>query len=50
VHNEELRDLSSPSIIQVVNLRRMSWAGHLAQKFILGFGGEIWRKETAWKT
>jgi hypothetical protein len=32
LHNEELRDLySSPSIIRIIKLRRMSWAGHIAQ-------------------
>jgi hypothetical protein len=31
LHNEELRDLySSPSIIKIINSRRMSWAGHVA--------------------
>ena len=40
MHNEELHDLSfSRSIIRVVNLRRMRWTGHLAQKFILDFDG-----------
>jgi hypothetical protein len=32
LHNEELRDLySSPSIIRIINSRRMRWAGHVAQ-------------------
>jgi hypothetical protein len=32
LHNEELRDLySSPSIIQIIKSRRMSWAGHVAR-------------------
>jgi hypothetical protein len=32
LHNEELHDLYSlPSIIRVVKLRRMKWAGHVAQ-------------------
>ena len=31
LHNEELNDLySSPNIVQVIKLRRMSWAGHVA--------------------
>jgi hypothetical protein len=31
LHNEELTDLlSSPNIIQVIKLRRMRWAGHVA--------------------
>ena len=30
LHNEELNDLySSPSIVQVITLRRMRWAGHV---------------------
>jgi hypothetical protein len=32
LHNEELNDLySSPNIIQVINLRRLRWAGHVAR-------------------
>jgi hypothetical protein len=32
LHNEELHDLySSPSIIRIINSRRMRWAGHVAQ-------------------
>jgi hypothetical protein len=32
LHNEELRDLySSPSIIIIIMLRRMRWAGHVAR-------------------
>jgi hypothetical protein len=32
LHNEELRDLySSPSIIRIVKLRRIRWAGHVAR-------------------
>jgi hypothetical protein len=32
LHNEELRDLySSPSIIRIMNARRMRWAGHVAR-------------------
>ena len=31
LHNEELNDLySSPHIVQVIKLRRMRWAGHVA--------------------
>jgi hypothetical protein len=31
LHNEELNDpYSSPNIIQVMKLRRMRWAGHVA--------------------
>jgi hypothetical protein len=32
LHDEELRDLySSPSILRIIKLRRMRWAGHVAQ-------------------
>jgi hypothetical protein len=32
LYNEELHDLySSPSIIRIIKLRRMKWAGHVAQ-------------------
>jgi hypothetical protein len=32
LHVEELRDLySSPSIIRIINSRRMRWAGHVAR-------------------
>jgi hypothetical protein len=32
MHNEELRELySSPSIIRIIKLRRMRWAGHVAR-------------------
>jgi hypothetical protein len=32
LHNEELHDLySSPRIIRIMKLRRMRWAGHVAQ-------------------
>ena len=31
LHNEELNDLyCSPNIVQVIKLRRMRWAGHVA--------------------
>jgi hypothetical protein len=31
LHNEELHDMcTSPDIIQVIKLRRMRWAGHVA--------------------
>jgi hypothetical protein len=36
LHNKELHDLySSPSIIRIIKLRRMKWAGHVAR-----MGGE----------
>jgi hypothetical protein len=32
LHNEELHDLYSlPSIIRIIKLRRMRWAGHVAR-------------------
>jgi hypothetical protein len=32
LHNEELSDLySSPSIIRIIKLRRIRWAGHIAR-------------------
>jgi hypothetical protein len=32
LHNEELSDLySTPSIIRIIKLRRMRWAGHVAR-------------------
>jgi hypothetical protein len=32
LHNEKLRDLyTSPSIIRMIKLRRMRWAGHVAR-------------------
>jgi hypothetical protein len=32
MHKEELHDLySSPSIIRIMNLRKMRWAGHVAR-------------------
>jgi hypothetical protein len=32
LHNEDLNDLySSPSIIRIIKLRRMRWAGHVAR-------------------
>jgi len=52
--NEELNDLySSSNVIQVIKSGRMRWAGHVArigERYIQGFGGETWGKETIWKT
>jgi len=31
LHNEELNELHSPNIIQVIKSRRMRWAGHVAR-------------------
>jgi hypothetical protein len=43
LHNEELNDMYSPNIVQVMKSRR--WAGHVARmggedRHIQGFGGE----------
>jgi hypothetical protein len=45
LHNDELHNLySSPSIIRIINSRRMRWAGHVARM------GRARRKETTGKT
>jgi hypothetical protein len=31
LHNEELHDLYSPSIIRIIKTRRMRWVGHVAR-------------------
>jgi hypothetical protein len=37
LHNEEIHNLNSfPSIIKMIKSRRMSWAGHVAQKGRIG--------------
>jgi hypothetical protein len=44
LHNEELRDLySSPSIIRIIKLRRIRWAGHVAR---MGEKGNAYRWES----
>ena len=41
IHNEELNDLySSPNIVQVIESRRMRWAGHVAR---MGEGRGVYR-------
>jgi hypothetical protein len=41
LHNEELSDLhSSPNIVQVIKVRRMRWAGHVAR---MGERGGVYR-------
>jgi hypothetical protein len=41
LHNKKLRDLySSPTIVRVIKLRRMRWAGHVAQ---MGEGRGVYR-------
>jgi len=37
LHNKELNDLySSPSIMQVIKLRRVKWAGHVVCMVLVG--------------
>ena len=31
LHNEELNDLYSPTIVWVIKVRRIRWAGHVAR-------------------
>jgi hypothetical protein len=56
LHNEELHNLySSPSIIRMINSRRMRWVGHVARMWgeeecIYVIGGKTRRKETTMKT
>jgi PAS domain-containing protein len=55
LHIEELNDLySSPNIVRVIKSRRLRLAWHVAvwgeERCIRGFGGEIWGKDTTWKT
>jgi hypothetical protein len=43
LHNEELRDLySSPSIIRIIRMRRMRWAGHVARMGRRGTRIDYW--------
>jgi hypothetical protein len=43
LHNEELCDLySSPSIIRIMKLRRMRWAGHIAGMGEKGNAYRLW--------
>jgi hypothetical protein len=49
LHNEELYDLySSPSIIRIINSRRMRWAVHVARMgrrgTCIGYWWESWRE------
>jgi hypothetical protein len=41
---------SSPSIIRIINSRRMRWAGHIAQMEKRNGNGKARRKETTKKT
>ena len=43
LHNEELNDLYSPSIVRVLKSRRMKWAGHVAL-----MGEESWCVGSWW--
>jgi hypothetical protein len=40
LHNEELHDLYSPTILLVIKLRKMRWTGHVA---LLGDGEGVYR-------
>jgi len=54
IHNEELNDLYSPSIVRVIKSRRMRWASAVARvgenvgvyRVLIGKRG----KKTTWKT
>ena len=55
LHNEELNGLyCSPNIVQVIKLRRMRWAGHVArmgeERGCVGSCGETGGKETTGET
>jgi hypothetical protein len=55
MHNKELCELySSPYIILVMELKIMRCTEHVEcmgeNRCIHGFGGDIWGKETIWKT
>jgi len=40
LHNEELNNMYSPCIVQVIKSRRMRWAGHVAR---MGEGRSVYR-------
>jgi hypothetical protein len=43
LHNEELHNLySSPGIIRINKSRRMTWAGHVARRYIKGMNIRFW--------
>ena len=53
LHEEELIDLYSLNIVQVIKLRKMRWEGHVArigERCLQGSGGETKGKETTLKT
>ena len=51
LHNEELNDLySPPSIVRVINSRRMRWAGRVARMGERVLVGKTKKKETTWET
>jgi hypothetical protein len=49
LHNEELNDLyCSPSIIRMLNLRRMRWTGHVARMVVKPEGRTLGRRICRW--
>jgi hypothetical protein len=49
LHNEELHNLySSPSIIRIINSKRMRWVGHVARMGRKTRGTETTRKNETW--
>jgi hypothetical protein len=47
VHNEELHNFYSPSMIRIIKSRRMRWMG---RRGMYSFGGKVRRKGTTRKT
>jgi hypothetical protein len=50
MHNEELHDLYPwPSIIRIIKLRRMRWAGHVARMWRRGTRIGCWWERGHWE-